>query len=210
LFLTEQDADDYLDDKQAPKVKGRIVTTVAKAKEVRPLVERCVTIARDSLEAQREADELDTDAERLSEQWREWRASDRWQQWNQAIAPVIAARRRVTKLLGNTNATPRAVRILFDEIAPRFEDRPGGYTRILRLAKPRLGDAGTRAILEFVGQRDRVREERATAPSFEDETATEGAVLDETPEDEAAISQTADSGAEETAAAEGSAEEEKL
>jgi len=35
-------------------------------------------------------------------------------------------------------------------VAPRFANRPGGYTRILKLAMPRLGDAGPRAILEFV------------------------------------------------------------
>jgi large subunit ribosomal protein L17 len=64
----------------------------------------------------------------------------------------------------------QAVRVLFDKIARRFVDRPGGYTRILRLATPRLGDAGTRAILELVGVRDRVVE-RSVKPSFEDETA---------------------------------------
>ena len=63
-------------------------------------------------------------------------------------------------------ATSRRCAILFDEVAPRFVDRPGGYTRVLRLAKPRLGDAGTRAILEFVGVRDRVSQ-RAVRPSFE-------------------------------------------
>ena len=56
--------------------------------------------------------------------------------------------------------------MLFAEVAPRFADRQGGYTRILRLAKPRLGDAGTRAILEFVGVRDRVTQ-RAQRPAFE-------------------------------------------
>jgi large subunit ribosomal protein L17 len=60
----------------------------------------------------------------------------------------------------------QAVRILFSEVAPRFAERPGGYTRILRLAKPRLGDAGTRAILEFVGNNDRVSQ-RSQKPTFE-------------------------------------------
>ena len=60
-----------------------------------------------------------------------------------------------------------AVRALFDEVAGRFADRPGGYTRIVRLAKPRLGDAGTRAILELVGVRDRVVQ-RSQKPAFED------------------------------------------
>jgi large subunit ribosomal protein L17 len=80
---------------------------------------------------------------------------------------VIAARRRALRLLGDK----QAVRILFADIGPRFADRPGGYTRILRLAKPRLGDAGTRAVLEFVGVRDRTAQ-RAPAPQFE--TAAEG------------------------------------
>jgi large subunit ribosomal protein L17 len=64
----------------------------------------------------------------------------------------------------------QAVSVLFDSVAPRFIDRPGGYTRIVRLAKPRLGDAGTRAILEFVGVRDRVVE-RSVRPTFEGDTA---------------------------------------
>jgi large subunit ribosomal protein L17 len=63
------------------------------------------------------------------------------------MAPAVTARRRVVQLLGDK----QAARILFEVIAPRFADRPGGYTRILKLSKPRLGDAGQRAILEFVG-----------------------------------------------------------
>lgn len=39
---------------------------------------------------------------------------------------------------------------LFDEIAPRYKDRPGGYTRILKLAKRRVGDDASQAILELV------------------------------------------------------------
>ncbi|MBN1908532.1 MAG: 50S ribosomal protein L17 [Pirellulales bacterium] len=165
LILTERDAED---EKNAPKVKGRIVTTLHKAKEVRPLVERCVTIARRSIEHQEKADGLETDAERGTEAWRAWRQSERWQQWNQAIAPVVAARRRALKLLGDKEA----VRVLFEEIAPRFVERAGGYTRILRLANPRLGDAGAQAILEFVGTNDRKRR-AAPKPVFEDEPETE-------------------------------------
>jgi large subunit ribosomal protein L17 len=51
-------------------------------------------------------------------------------------------------------------------VAPRFTERNGGYTRIVRLAKPRVGDSGTRAMLEFVGKNDRVSK-KATKPSFE-------------------------------------------
>ena len=61
----------------------------------------------------------------------------------------------------------QASQILFETIAPRYVDRPGGYTRILKLAKPRLGDAGARAILELVGQGDRDRvTKKAEKPSF--------------------------------------------
>ena len=159
LFLTSRDA---VDDDNKPKVKGRIVTTVEKAKEVRPLVERCITIARNALPAQVEADKFGTTAERNSEAWKTWRKSAKYNQWNQAIAPLVTARRRALRLLGDK----KAVRVLFSEVAPQFAERQGGYTRILRLAKPRLGDAGTRAIIEFVGLRDRVSQ-RAVKPSFE-------------------------------------------
>jgi len=69
-----------------------------------------------------------------------------------------------------------AVEILFDDVAYRFLDRPGGYTRVLRLAQPRLGDAGTQAILEFVGVHDRVSKV-SQKPAFVDEA------VDETPEE---------------------------
>ena len=47
LFLTERETDDL--DPNTPKVKGRIVTTIQKAKEIRPLVEKCISIAKRAL-----------------------------------------------------------------------------------------------------------------------------------------------------------------
>ena len=153
LFLTERFVDPDIDP-NAPKIKGRVVTTLQKAKEVRPLVEKCVTIARRSLKAESEAREYETGADRGSEEWKRWRDSDQWQKWNVAIAPAVTARRRVIRLIGDKEAA----RVLFEDIAERFEDRDGGYTRIVRLAQPRLGDAGTQAILEFVGTHDREKQ----------------------------------------------------
>lgn len=198
LILTERDAE--FDD-NAPKVKGRIVTTLHKAKEVRPLVEKCVTIARRSLRHQEAADQLESDAERGSDQWRSWRQSDQWQEWNKAIAPVVAARRRALKLLGDK----QAVEILFDEIGPRFADRDGGYTRILKLATPRLGDAGAQAILEFVGKNDRVSQ-KSEKPAFDEDAADEAA--EETAEDEVVDEAQADE-AEQESTEEGESEEAK-
>ena len=55
--------------------------------------------------------------------------------------------RRALALLGNDRETTTK---LFDVIGPRFRERRGGYTRILKLATPRLGDKAARALIEFV------------------------------------------------------------
>ena len=85
---------------------GRIVTTEAKAKRLRPLAERLVTIAK--------RDDL-------------------------------AARRRVRRVVHEREIFVK----LFEEIAPRYADRPGGYTRIVKTG-PRKGDAAPMAIIELV------------------------------------------------------------
>ncbi len=99
---------------------GRIVTTVAKAKELRPFAERLITIARRG---------------------------------------TVHARRLVVARLGKQpipEGHPDHGRYhdithkLFAEVAPRYVDRPGGYTRIIRLNKRRLGDAGELAVIELV------------------------------------------------------------
>ena len=197
LFLTERDEDFYeglvqADGKtpvSAPVRKGRVVTTHEKAKEARSLVERCITIAKRSLKHQEAADQYATTAERNSDEWKAWRQSDQYQKWNAAIAPVVAARRRVFALLRDAEA----VAILFDEIAPRYVDRPGGYTRVMRLAMPRLGDAGTKAILELVGENDRVTTS-SHQPAFgdDDDAATPAtATADEPASDDTASDQAA-------------------
>lgn len=85
----------------------RIITTLPKAKAVKPFIEKLVTLSKEASQHNR--------------------------------------RRAFAKLRNK-----EAVEKLFDTLGPRFEDRPGGYLRIVKLAKRRLGDGGERAILEFV------------------------------------------------------------
>ncbi len=186
LFLTERDDMFYeglvqADGKTAvkpPKHKGRITTTLQKAKEVRPLVEKCITLAKKAIPHMEAAEKLNTTAQRGTDAWKQWREGEGWQKWNAAIAPAINYRRRAFALLGDKEA----VSILFEDVAPRFVDRDGGYTRILKLAGVRLGDAGVQGILEFVGKNDRVKAKAAVKPAF---AAAEETPAEETPAEEA-------------------------
>jgi large subunit ribosomal protein L17 len=85
---------------------GRIKTTEAKAKAVKPLAEQMITLGRRG---------------------------------------DLAARRRAISTLRSNDV----VHVLFAEVAPRFADRPGGYTRIVKLG-PRQGDAANMVYLELV------------------------------------------------------------
>ncbi len=98
---------------------GRIQTTRAKADFVRGSAERLITIAKRGL-AKAEATN------------------------NPMIA--VNARRLVASRLYNDRDT---VQKLFDEIAPRYKERPGGYTRIYRI-DPRKGDNADMVLLELV------------------------------------------------------------
>jgi large subunit ribosomal protein L17 len=97
-----------------------IETTMPKAKELRPFVERIITIAKRGLAAARTDDA--------------------------ANGRTLHARRLVLRDIQDRELVGK----LFDTIAPRFETRPGGYTRILRLGY-RRGDSAEVAQIELVG-----------------------------------------------------------
>src|ERR1700733_2786728 len=103
----------------------RIITTLEKAKAVRPFVEKLITLAKKA---------------------------------NLDPAKALHARRLVLSRLGSPSnaavnpsddeneADDRKVIVkLFDEIGPRFKDRPGGYTRVIKRHERRLGDGGKTA-----------------------------------------------------------------
>ena len=144
------------DEPGKPKVPGRIITTLPKAKELRPIVERLITLAKKAAVFSVKAEAFRTDAERNTDAWNAWRDSEKGKSWVAATAPALTLRRRAFSLLRDE----KAVDILFDELAKRFADRPGGYTRVVRMAGVRLGDAGQKAIIEFTGERDRTKKAR--------------------------------------------------
>ncbi len=85
---------------------GRIKTTAAKAKEVKPVAEQMITLGRKG---------------------------------------DVPARRQALKFLRSQDVVHK----LFSDVGPRFVDRPGGYSRIIRIG-PRLGDAAEMVYLELV------------------------------------------------------------
>lgn len=68
--------------------------------------------------------------------------------------------------------TPLATKKLFEDIAPRFADRPGGYTRIIH-AGFRIGDGAQLAILELLGSKLKKKEKKEKKAKAEDEETAE-------------------------------------
>jgi large subunit ribosomal protein L17 len=108
-----------------------ISTTVQKAKEVRPFVEKLITLAKKGkLEHRRRAISLlgDRDVVKYED--------------------------------GQATKKGTIVGKLFSELGPRYLSRPGGYTRIIRLSLRRLGDNGELVLLQLLGEGEPVKKER--------------------------------------------------
>jgi large subunit ribosomal protein L17 len=117
----------------------RIITTLPKAKELRPFVERAITLSRRAQSL--EGENVDVQAVHLRRQ-----AASFFHSGNRQQAP--SAGRRGQPRAPRT-AGVAALKRLFDELGERYKDRPGGYTRIIKLGR-RDGDNAELAIIELV------------------------------------------------------------
>lgn len=136
----------------------RIVTTLPKAKELRPFVERAITLSR---RARNMADNgADVGALHLRRQ-----AAGFFHAGNTTVKETTGKR---GQLRPERTSGVAALRRLFGELGERYKDRPGGYTRILKLGH-RDGDRAELAIIELV---DNPREVEAAEAAKKRKTAT--------------------------------------
>lgn len=105
----------------------RLITTEAKARMLRPAAERVITVAKRGLAKNDEAATVHA----------------------RRIAATKMARTRVVEDEDGFRSEVDTVKKLFEDVAPRFKDRPGGYTRIIKMPR-RPGDAAKMAMIMLV------------------------------------------------------------
>lgn len=153
-----------------------IKTTTAKAKELRPIVEKLITLAKNAAVINDQIDSASKeDAAKLKAQVLHLRrlAMSRLGPTHgtgvydrKGEQPMVTRKNRKGKEVSVPDPTRDTVlKKLFNEIGPRFKDRPGGYTRILKLQTRRLGDAGEQAIIELLKEGETKQKTERAAPA---------------------------------------------
>lgn len=142
---------------------GQITTTVQRAKAMQPMVEKIVTLAkRGDLHARRLVTaKLGHDRKAFHWTFADKRADDetkarttRLVERAQAFFNIPDPSTVEINRYGEFRKAPKLVKHIFENVAPRYKDRAGGYTRIVRLGKFRIGDAGELCIIQFVGSEE--------------------------------------------------------
>ncbi len=139
---------------------GQVVTTLPKARAVQPFVEKIVTKAkRGDMHARRQVIAT-LGRDRLAFDWRYLPANPteeekaHHQERSESAEQYFdlpPAEQTQRNRYGELRSAPRLVRHIFENVAPRFADRQGGYTRIVKLGRHRIGDASELVLLQFVG-----------------------------------------------------------
>ncbi|MCA9309887.1 MAG: 50S ribosomal protein L17, partial [Phycisphaerales bacterium] len=139
---------------------GQVTTTVPKAKAVQPFVEKIITLAKrgdlhsrrlviSKLGGNRTAFEWLYLPQNATEEEREQvsKVADRASAFFDIPDGDEVERNRY----GELKKAPRLVKHIFENVAPRFADRAGGYTRVVRLGRRRIGDGAEWCVIQFVG-----------------------------------------------------------
>lgn len=131
---------------------GQIETTLPKAKAVQPFVEKIITIAKQgTFRARRQIERKIND--RMIHVWVADPSVKDWKKDNPFFDLPDASEIEFNRY-GETRKAPRLVQHIMTKVAPMFADRDGGYTRIVKLGKRRLGDATPLVLLQLVGKED--------------------------------------------------------
>ena len=139
---------------------GQITTTIPKAKCLQPFVEKIVTDAKEGTLAARRRVISKLGGDKLGFDWL-YLAKKATDQEKEAVAKLRDRAEKFFKVpdsdkvernrYGEIRKSPKIVKHIFDNVAPRFKDRAGGYTRIVKLGKARIGDGSELCIIQFVG-----------------------------------------------------------
>ncbi len=139
---------------------GQITTTIPKAKALQPFVEKIVTKAKKGDVHNRRLVAAMLGGDRRAFAWShipknasedERQAIDDRRERAQAFFDIPEATEVERNRYGELRKAPKIVRHIFENVAPRFEDRKGGYTRIVKLGRRRIGDGGELCVIQFCG-----------------------------------------------------------